>query len=92
MPSNEVKVENLPEDLQLAFGTDKIEIRVKAMDGEIEDFDVNDVKATVDLKGMTEGSFQIPVKVELPEGYELLEDVSADVTLSEISNAVENNG
>lgn len=92
LPSNEVKVENMPENLQLALGTDKIEIRVKAVDGEIEDFDVNDVKATVDLKGMTEGSFQIPVKVELPEGYELLEDVSADVTLSEISNAEENNG
>ena len=92
LPSNEVKVENLPEDLQLAFGTDKIEIRIKAADGEIEDFNVNDVKATVDLEGMTVGSFQIPVKVELPEGYELLDDVSADVTLSEISNAEENNG
>lgn len=53
---------------------------------------MNDVKATVDLEGMTVGSFQIPVKVELPEGYELLDDVSADVTLSEISNAEENNG
>lgn len=88
--SNEVKVENMPENLQLAFGTDKIEIRVKAVIGEIDDFDVKDVKASIDLKDMTEGSYQIPVKVELPEGYELLEDVTTDITISEISNAEEN--
>lgn len=38
------------------------------------------------------GSYQIPVTVKLPSGFELLEDVVADVTISEISNADANNG
>ena len=38
------------------------------------------------------GSYQIPVTVKLPEGFELLDDVVADVTISEITNADSNNG
>ena len=50
------------------------------------------MKASVDLKDMEVGSYQIPVTVKLPKGFELLDDVVADVTISEITNADSNNG
>ena len=37
------------------------------------------------------GSYQIPVTVKLPKGFELLDDVVADVTISEVSNSDTNN-
>lgn len=90
--SNQIEVKDLADDLQVTFGTDKIEIRVKATDGSLDDFDLDKVKASVSLADMGVGSYQIPVTVKLPSGFELLEDVVADVTISEISNADANNG
>ncbi len=92
LPSNQIKVNNLDSDLLVTFGTDKIEIRVKATDGDLDEFDIEKVEASVDLSDMSVGSYQIPVTVKLPEGFELLDDVVADVTISEITNADSNNG
>nr|WP_294528053.1 CdaR family protein [uncultured Blautia sp.] len=92
LPANEIEVKNRPSDLQFAFDTDSISVKVKAVDGDIDEFDVADIKASIDLDGKTEGSYEVPVTVKLPKGYELLEDVTTDVTISEISNVEENNG
>ena len=91
LPSNQVTVDNLVDNLLVTFGTDKIEIRVKATAGELDDFNLDEVKASVDLKDMEVGSYQIPVTVKLPKGFELLDDVVADVTISEVSNSDTNN-
>lgn len=66
--SNQVTVDNLADNLLVTFGTDKIEIRVKATAGELDDFNLDEVKASVDLKDMEVGSYQIPVTVKLPKG------------------------
>lgn len=92
LPANEIEVDNKPSDLQFAFDTDSISVKVKAVDGDIDEFDVSDIKASIDLDGKTEGSYEVPVPVKLPKGYELLEDVTTDVTISEISNVEDNNG
>lgn len=89
--SNQIEVKELGKDLQVTFGTDKIEIRVKATTGDLNKFQLDKVKAAVNLKDVEAGSYQIPVTVELPLGFELLEDVVADVIISEISNAEVNN-
>ena len=91
LPSNQVNVEDLGDNLLVTFGTDKIEIRVKATDSSLDDFDIDKVKASVSLKNMSVGSYQIPVTVKLPKGYELLEEVFADVTISEVTNTTDNN-
>jgi len=88
--SNQITVNHLDSNLLVTFGTDKIEIRVKATDGNLDDFDLDKVKASVDLADMGVGSYQIPVSVKLPDGFELLEDVTADVTISEVSNSDSN--
>ena len=64
---------------------------MKATAGELDDFNLDEVKASVDLKDMEVGSYQIPVNVKLPKGFELLDDVVADVTISEVSNSDTNN-
>ena len=64
---------------------------MKATAGELDDFNLDEVKASVDLKDMGVGSYQIPVTVKLPKGFELLDDVVADVTISEVSNSDTNN-
>ena len=53
-----VTVDNLADNLLVTFGTDKIEIRVKATAGELDDFNLDEVKASVDLKDMEVGAIR----------------------------------
>ena len=33
-----------------------------------------------------EGSYEVPIKISLPEGHKLLEDVTAEIKISKVSN------
>ncbi|MDO5134848.1 MAG: CdaR family protein [Eubacteriales bacterium] len=92
IPANEVAVENAPGDLQYAFDMDKIEVRIKGDERDIEKLGTADIRASVDLKDKTEGSYEIPVTIKLPKGYQLLREVTAAVTISAITSPEENKG
>lgn len=85
-----IEVENLGKDLQVTFGTDRIELRIKETEAAEEILDESWIKASVNLEGKEEGSYELPVDVELPEGYELVEPVTAEVQISVISSVAEN--
>ena len=89
IPTSKISVENLPEGMQAAFSLEKIEIRVRAVDEDtdIKSFYVSRVKASVNLEGESEGTEYFPVFVDLPEGFELIEDVTAQITISEVATA-----
>ena len=56
---------------------DMIAITVHALNGDAEDLKAEDVKLTVDLTPCAqEGTYELPVTVELPEGYELASEVT----------------
>lgn len=89
LATNEIKVKNPPDDLQVTFDSAKIEVRVKAADGSLEDFDENKIKASIDLEDKEVGSYEVPVDIILPKGYELVGDVYTDVKISEVSSVAE---
>ena len=76
--------------MQVAFDTAKIEIRVKKDSDNLDDLTEKDIKASIDLKGMSEGSYEVPVSIEIPKGYELVDEVETGVEISKISTADEN--
>ena len=41
-----------------------------------------DIKASIDLDGKKEGSYEVPVEIVLPDGYETVEDVTTEVVIS----------
>ena len=41
-----------------------------------------DVKAEIDLKDKQVGNYKVPVKLSLPDGYEMVEDVYTEVVIS----------
>lgn len=88
--TKDIAVKNPPEDMQVTFETAKIEIRVKETEGSLEELSRNDIKTSINLKGKEEGSYEVPVDIELPEGYELVDEVTAEIKVSEISET-ENN-
>ncbi len=87
--TSEIQVENLAENLQVTFDTAAINVRLKKEDESMEDPDAESIQASIDLEGREEGSYEVPVDITLPEGYELVEDVTAEINISEISEVTE---
>lgn len=90
IPTKNIKVENMPKGMQAAFDAAQIEVRVKKTREDMDDLREKDIKASIDLKDKEEGSYELPVRIQIPEGYELVDDVTTGVEVSEISTAEEN--
>lgn len=81
--TKDVVVQNKPDDLQVTFETAQIAIRIRSGSEDLDDLDINkDIKASIDLKEKKEGSYEVPVKISLPDGYETVEDVYTEVVIS----------
>ena len=82
-PTKEIEVKNKPDDLQVTFETAQIAIRINSDSKDLDDLDVTkDIKASIDLEDKEEGNYEVPVTVSLPDGYEIVENVSTEVVIS----------
>ena len=81
IPTTSIIGQNVQEGLQLVYETEKVQIRIREDGKELDQLRTGDIRASVDLTGKTEGSYQIPVKIELPVGYALVEEQSTVVKL-----------
>lgn len=84
IPLSNLEVQNRPEGMNLAFSpADEIPVQVHS-DDQTSVITIRDIKASIDLDVCTEpGIYEIPVQIELPEGYALTSDVSLVVTAEE---------
>ncbi|HJB17207.1 MAG TPA: hypothetical protein IAA05_14420 [Candidatus Blautia excrementipullorum] len=90
VPTKNIVVENAPNQMQVAFDTAMIEVRVKKTSEDLDDLKESDIEASIDLEGKEEGSYELPVEIKLPEGYELVDEITTGVEVSRISTAEEN--
>lgn len=87
IPTKDIAVKELAEELQVTFETAAIEIRAKATEEGLEPLEQEDIKADINLKEMEVGTYEIPVNIELPEGYELVEGITTAIEISQITSA-----
>lgn len=81
----QIKVENKPENMNYKFEPDKIVARIKAKEEDLDNLKSDDIQMKIDLKDAKAGENTLPVTVTLPEGYELVEDITVKVALIEAS-------
>ncbi len=67
------------------FEPDKIVARIKAKEEDLDNLKTDDIQMKIDLKDAKAGENTLPVTVTLPEGYELVEDITVKVALIEAS-------
>lgn len=94
MPISDIIMHNTPSDKKLIFSpADAVSISVKTTSEDSEEaitLTLSDISAEIDLKSCEiNGSYTLPVKVTLPEGYELVNDVSIVVNIEEQDNEAE---
>lgn len=81
MDVDQIEQRGLSGDLTVSYDQTKVPIRVKRTDGTKEELNVADIVLSMNLTGATAGEYTLPVDVELPEGYELVEKVKLTVRL-----------
>ena len=89
VPTKNIKVKDLEDGMQAAFDEAQIEVRVKKTEEDLEGLKVKDIEASIDLADKKEGSYEVPVSIKIPEGYELVDEVTTGVEVSKISTAEE---
>ena len=94
MPISDIIMHNTPSDKKLIFSpADAVSISVKTTSEDSEEaitLTLSDISAEIDLKSCEiNGSYTLPVNVTLPEGYELVNDVSIVVNIEEQDNEAE---
>lgn len=83
VPLSNLEVLNRPDAAKMSLTispADEVQVSIHAQEGSAR-LSVSDIKATVDLQECAvEGVYEIPVQIELPEGYSLTADVKLVVT------------
>lgn len=82
IPISSVDLVNRPVEMNLVFTpADKISVGIHAENGDASALSAEDIKVSVDLLVcQKEGNYEIPVKVELPDGYQLVSEVTIMVS------------
>ncbi|MDO4490436.1 MAG: CdaR family protein [Lachnospiraceae bacterium] len=81
MDVDHVSCKGLSDFLTVSFEHTKVAVRVKRTEAAKEELAVPDIELSIDLSGKTTGEYTLPVQVKLPEGYELVEDVTLAVRI-----------
>lgn len=82
--ADDIKMTNIPEEYAASPVNDqKVDFTLTGLQDKLDQFDVNSLDASVDLKKAKKGENRLRVKMNLPEGVTLKEKVYIDVTLVE---------
>jgi len=89
LKTDSIQIQGLASDLRASYNKDKISIRVKGTEANLDALKTGDIKAVIDLTGKTAGEYTIPVTITLPDGYEQVEEVQATVQLNQAEKTSE---
>lgn len=94
IPLSDITVENRPVGMDLVFTpADKVAVSVHAKEGDEKPVTAKDISLSIDLSECSKaGSYEIPLQVQLPEGYELAGEVSLTVVSSKQQAVTEGEG
>jgi YbbR domain-containing protein len=68
-----IPVQGIGSEQQVRLSPHAVQVTLKGPQEVMKGLSKMDVKATVDLKGLAEGTHQVPVRIQAPEGVRVLE-------------------
>lgn len=77
----QIQTENIPDDLDLVFEQDKITARLRGKDEDLDNLNPESVQMKINLKDYKAGEHTVPVTVTLPDGYEVVDEITVKVKL-----------
>lgn len=90
VPTESVQIGNLGEGLHVTFIRKALVVRVKGSENaSLDNLSADDIQLSINLEDLGAGSYTCPVSVTLPEGYQQVEDVKADIQVTNIESTSE---
>ncbi len=85
LPKSNISMEGLPEEFEASFlTTTDVSLSVRSLREQMSGLDPDDWSAVVDLSGVEEaGTYELPLQVDVPSGYELTEEARVAVRVEE---------
>lgn len=80
--SADIQVQGLEEGLRVSFMQNKVTVRIKADNTNLQILSTDQIQTSLNLEGLEAGEHTVPVNVILPDGYELVEDAAVTVQLT----------
>ncbi|MDD7738695.1 MAG: CdaR family protein [Fusicatenibacter sp.] len=80
---DQIETENLSPYLTVLYDQTQISVRIKASNTNLDNLDLSSIKASINLGGMSAGDYEVSVEVELPDNYELVDEVKTTIHLKE---------
>ena len=85
---DQIQTTNLASNLTVLYDQTQIPVRIKASDENLEKFDTSMLLATIDLSGLTAGDYTVPVQIQLPSNYELVNEKDEENEENEVTVTV----
>jgi len=92
IPISQVTITGAPDNMDITLTpADQIPVEVRALSSESSQISVKDVQVELDLSTyQTEGNYnKVPVKIKLPDDYELVNNVTIAVNLAKKKSTIE---
>ena len=80
---DQIETGNLQSTYTVLYDQTQLAIRIKASDKNLAKLDTSQINASIDLNGMGVGDYEVPVKITLPDGYELVDSVKTTIHIKE---------
>ena len=80
---DQIEMSNLQSTYTVLYDQTQLAIRIKASDKNLAKLDTSQINASIDLNGMGVGDYEVPVKITLPDGYELVDSVKTTIHIKE---------
>lgn len=88
IPTSNVTIINLGEDLRAVFNANEITVRVKGSNTRLDELKAEEITGTVDLNGLSAGTHTVMVQITLPNDLSVVGDVEMNITISEMEKEV----
>ncbi len=85
IPVQSIAVNNNPSDLALSYdGITEVMVTLTGSENTIDNIEIADVQLSIDLSSYTTaGEYDVPVTVSIPDGYEVVDEITVPIILAE---------
>ena len=88
IPTQNIQVSDISEGLQTVFADTSITVTLQGKAADLQQLTASSVTASISVKDLTEGTYELPVNITLPDGITLLSEVKTSVQLVSLQTKI----
>lgn len=79
--TKDISIENLEDGLSAKISGDSIKVTLQGEESVMDQIDADEIRTSIDLRNSDKGTSKVPVSIVIPEGTELVKDITVKVKI-----------